>query len=262
MKIAVIGVGVVGRHMVKDLEQTTVEVVPYDIRFNADFLFATREEVNRCDAAFVCVGTPELDNGEADLSAIKDVFSWLTVPVPIIRSTFPPNSLTLPSNAVFSPELIGEGVNAPYNHMRQPPFIVIGGTPVARQNAADVYAHIYNAECEIIFMDFVTAQMVKYAVNTFLATKVTWANEFYNICGVVGADFHQMMNAVTHDYRIGRSHTQVFPDNRGFGGRCFPKDTAALLAAVGGETAGLLAAVRRINALQQKKNRPLFSKEK
>ena len=257
MKIAVIGVGVVGKHMVKDIEQAGHECIQYDIR--PEFT-ATKDDVNACEAAFICVGTPELPNGKADLSALENVFSWLEVPVIIVRSTYPPNAIKHPENAVFSPELIGEGVNAPYNHMRQPPFIVIGGTPEARREAAYVYSRIYNAECEVILMDYVTAQMVKYSINTFLATKVTWANEFYDICNAVGADFHTMMNAVTHDYRIGRSHTQVFPDERGFGGRCFPNDTSALLEHVGPGIAPLLAATRAANEKVKLYNRPLRRK--
>jgi UDPglucose 6-dehydrogenase len=258
MKIAVVGVGVVGSHMVKDIEQAGNECVKHDIRH----FYSSKAEVNTCEAAFVCVGTPELPNGKADLSSLEEVFSWLEVPVIIVRSTYPPGAVKHSENAVFSPELIGEGVNAPYNHMRQPPFIVIGGTEQARKEATYIYSAIYNAECEVILMDYVTAQMVKYAVNTFLATKVTLSNEFYNICMAVGADYQQMINAVGHDYRIGRSHTQVFPDNRGFGGRCFPKDTSALLEHVGPDIAPLLAAVRRVNDEQRTYNRPLRTRKK
>jgi len=244
MRLAVIGLGVVGRHMRADIERAGIECLTYDIQGEGH---ATRDEINACDAAFVCVSTPASADGQADLSAIATVFSWLYVPVAIIRSTVPPGTTDYLHHAVFCPEFIGEGVNPPYLSMRQPPFVILGGRPELRARAADVFARLYNAECELIQTDAVTAEVAKYAENYFLALKVTWANELYDICAAVGADYTQMMNAVTHDYRIGRSHTHVYPDRRGFDGRCLPKDTAALLARVGADAAPLLAAMIAIN---------------
>lgn len=244
MRLGIVGLGVVGRHMRADIERAGIECLTYDVQGEGH---ATREQINACDAVFVCVSTPESESGYADLSAINDVFSWLYAPVAIIRSTVPPGTTDFLHNAVFCPEFIGEGVNAPYLSMRQPPFVILGGRPELRARAADVFARLYNSECELIQVDAVTAETCKYAENYFLALKVTWANELYDICQVVGADYTQMMNAVKHDYRIGRSHTHVYPDKRGYDGRCLPKDTAALLARVGSDTAPLLAAMRRIN---------------
>ena len=241
--LAVIGVGVVGSHMVADIERAGHACVKHDPARGWD----DREAVNRCEAAFICVGTPQAADGHADLSALHEVFTWLRVPVAIVRSTIPPGT-PLPDWAAFSLELIGEGVNAPYNAMRQPPFVVIGADrPETRAAAAVAFATIYNAECEFVFLDLISAQLAKYAENYHFALRVSWANELYNISQVLGANYHEMMATVTHDYRIGRSHTHVYPDRRGWGGRCLPKDTAALLALVGEETAPLLAAVRRVN---------------
>lgn len=255
MRFGVIGYGVVGKHMVADIERAGQECVIYD-----PFYFLhndTRDQINTCDAAFVCVSTPQGANGACDTRAIDDVFSWLRVPVAIIRSTVPPGTTDAVQagldghNVVFVPEFIGEGVNAPYNAMRQPPFLIIGGDETARPQAVYALSRLYNAECEFVQVDAVTAEVCKYAENYFLALKVSWANELYDICAAVGASFPEMMAAVTHDYRIGRSHTHVYPDNRGWSGRCLPKDTSALLARVGEETAPLLAAMRRVNARQR-----------
>lgn len=256
MKIAVVGMGVVGTHMAADIERAGNECVKYDIAVRPGVTWATREQVNACDAAFVCVSTPPAADGSCDLRAIDEVFSWLRVPVAIIRSTIPPGMTDglwqdYGVTVAFSPEFIGEGVNAPYNAMRQPPFLIVGGRPSARQAAMNVYAHLYNAECAFIGMSAVSAEVAKYTENYFLATKVTLFNEVYDICQKVGADFSDVVAGVTSDYRIGRSHTHVYPDNRGWGGRCLPKDTAALLALVGPETAPLLAAVRAVNARQR-----------
>ena len=80
-----------------------------------------------------------------------------------------------------------------------------------------LYAGLVRSGKPILFMDNRSAEVAKYAENFFLALKVTWANELRDVCEVVGADFLQMMAAVTHDYRIGRSHTHVYPDARGWG---------------------------------------------
>ncbi len=241
MRIGIVGYGVVGGHLHRDLEGKC-EVLVYDKAIHGD---PQKALVNQCDAAFICVPTPMAASGAADLSAINDVFSWLKTPIAIIRSTVPPSTTErlqskYPGKVVFVPEFIGEGVNAPYNQMRQPPFLIIGGTSGARMQAAQVLSHIYNSECEFIYVDAVTAEVAKYAENFYLALKVGWANEMYDICNAVGADFGQMMNAVTHDYRIGRSHTHIYWNDRGWDGRCLPKDLNALLAVVGKETAPLL----------------------
>lgn len=263
MRIAVIGYGVVGKHMTADIEHVGHDVVVYDVA-NISRHNASREEVNACDVAFVCVSTPAMPDGHCNTDAVFEVFSWLAVPVAIIRSTVPPGTVkqlvfnlrysTVPTQIVFSPEFIGEGVNAPYLAMRQPPFLIIGGEPAAQRAAADVYAHLYNAECAFVYLDSTSAELAKYAENYFLALKVTWANELYDVAARVGADFPQMMAAVTHDYRIGRSHTHVYPDKRGYDGRCLPKDTSALLALVGCETAPLLAAMISVNGKQRANN--------
>lgn len=240
MKLGVAGYGIVGKHMAHDIKQSQNEMVVYDIKG-----LGSREDMNSCDAVFVCVGTPVAADGSCDASAIAEVFSWLKAPA-IIRSTVPPGT-SEKYGAVFVPEFIGEGVNAPYSAMRQPPFVIIGGAPKKREFAGQVLSTLYNAECEFIYTDARTAEVCKYAENYFLALKVLWANELYDICEKNGADFGQMMTALTHDYRIGRSHTHVYKDRRGFDGRCLPKDTSALLSAVGEDTAPLLAAAIRIN---------------
>lgn len=254
----VVGYGVVGRHMAADIERAGLPCRVYDVIPNGNRRLATRAEINACDCVFVCVGTPMGADGRADLGAIDEVFSWLRVPMAVIRSTVPPGTarhiqddlIDLDNgdyHVAFIPEFIGEGVNAPYNAMRQPPFLIIGADLDAQPVVGDALSRLYNSECEFIFLSLVEAELAKYAENYFLALKVSWANELYDIAEWVGADFRAVMNAVTHDYRIGRSHTHVYPDNRGWSGRCLPKDLNALRAHVGAEQTPLLEALIRVN---------------
>jgi len=243
----------VGKHMTADIERAGHEAVVFDVA-NIARHNASRDEINACAAAFVCVSTPSLPSGACDVSAIDDVFTWLRVPVAIIRSTVPPGTtetLVYSGMVVFCPEFIGEGVNAPYVAMRQPPFLIVGGYQTARHAAAGVLHALYNSECELVFVSAVSAEVAKYAENYFLALKVSWANDLFRICAQTGADFPAMMAAVTHDYRIGRSHTHVDPTHPGWDGRCLPKDTAALLALVGAETAPLLDAMIHVNKIHR-----------
>ena len=260
MKFGIVGFGVVGRHLATDIERAGHESVICDIKYGGG-PFGGREDINACDTVFICVGTPQAEDGSCDLSAIEDVFSWLRVPLAIIRSTVKPGTTErLQSQAdapgrewpgrfmkvAFCPEFIGEGINAPYVAMRQPPFLIIGGDREARTAAAVAFSKLYNSECEMVFLEATTAEVAKYFENAFLATKVTLCNEFYDICQQAGANYEAMANAVAHDYRIGRSHLHVYPDKRGWSGRCLPKDLAALVTQFG-DTAPLAKAVLGIN---------------
>ena len=269
MKIGIVGHGVVGKHMQKDIEASGQEVAIFDpAYYHPGGDRAAMDEVNACSAAFVCVPTPMDVDGSVSMGAIYSTFEWLDVDIAIIRSTVPPGTVFelatrleegRGTSVVFSPEFIGEGVNPPYLQVSQPPFMIIGGNDPARMRAAEVYQTIYNSECELIFMEGLEAEVTKYAENYFLATKVTWVNEMYDICGELGADHHIVLNALGHDPRIGRSHMHVYENDRGWGGKCLPKDTMGLLRAVGGKlfnvkepgVAPLLAAVILINALHR-----------
>lgn len=253
MNIGIVGFGVVGRCIARDVGDNCFI---YD-KFIPEYS-QTKAYINDCDAVFVSVGTPEKDDGMADMSAIDDVYSWLRVPISILRSTIPPGTtdkLNKITPTVFVPEFIGEGVNPPYNAMKQPPFLILGGGDKESHDAIQVLRHFYNSECEIICMDALSAEIAKYAENYFLALKVTWANEMYDICQELGANYDLMMTGVSHDYRIGRSHTHVYEDKRGFDGRCLPKDTNALLSALGASRVPLLDAVVSINNKRQQNER-------
>lgn len=261
MKIGVIGYGVVGQHMSAEVVRSGHDVIIYDKFKDGLDGEARRMLINGCDAAFVCVSTPAASNGACDWSAVADVFEWLLVPVAIIRSTIPPGTTEAlvrlgidklnPAKIVFVPEFIGEGVNPNYVGLRQPPFLIIGGRPMARRLAGQVFNTMYNSECEQIFVSSAEAELAKYAENYFLALKVSWANEVYEACRHFGAEYESVMGAVTHDPRIGRSHTHIYDGQRGWGGRCLPKDTSALLQAAGPERLPLLQALITVNAIHR-----------
>ncbi len=195
------------------------------------------------DAVFIAVGTPtRRGDGHADVSyvntaaeqvalALTDyavVVTKSTVPVgtgnriaEIMRRVRPDLELDVASN----PEFLREG-SAIGDFMR-PDRIVIGTeSPRAREVLRRLYRPLYLIEAPILFTNLETAELTKYAANSFLAMKVTFINEMADLCEKVGADVHDVARGIGLDGRIGRKFLHPGP---GFGGSCFPKDTLALM---------------------------------
>lgn len=199
--------------------------------------------VSGADAVFIAVGTPSRrGDGHADLSyvfqAAEDiarnadgytvVVTKSTVPVGTgrevlkrIRAAAPDADIDIASN----PEFLREG-SAIEDFMR-PDRVVIGAdTERARETVASMYRPLFLRDTPIIQTSLETAELIKYAANTFLATKITFINEFADLCEKVGADVQELAKGIGLDGRIGSKFLHAGP---GYGGSCFPKDTEALV---------------------------------
>ena len=199
--------------------------------------------VATADAVFIAVGTPSRrGDGHADLSyvyaAAKEIADALdgytvivtksTVPVgtgreveAIIRNRRPDVDFDVCSN----PEFLREG--SAINDFMRPDRVVIGTeSERAREVMQALYRPLYLIETPIVFTTLETSEMIKYAANTFLATKITFINEVADLCEKVGADVHDVARGIGLDGRIGRKFLHPGP---GYGGSCFPKDTLALV---------------------------------
>ena len=199
--------------------------------------------VAEAEAVFIAVGTPSRrGDGHADLTfvyaaareiaAALDGFTVIvtksTVPVGtgdeverIIRAARPDAEFTVVSN----PEFLREG--AAIQDFKHPDRIVVGtDEPRALEVMAALYRPLYLNAAPIIYADRRTAELIKYAANAFLATKVTFINEIADLCEQVGADVQQVARGIGLDNRIGGKFLHAGP---GFGGSCFPKDTTALI---------------------------------
>jgi UDPglucose 6-dehydrogenase len=209
------------------------------LSFDNDLAAAVKD----AEAVFIAVGTPtRRGDGHADLSyvyaAVEQIAHVLTgytvivtkstVPVgtgrrivEIVRQTNPALDFDVASN----PEFLREG-NAIGDFMR-PDRVVIGcESERAREILRRLYRPLYLIEAPIVFTGIETAELIKYAANSFLAMKVTFVNEMADLCEKVGADVHDMARGIGLDGRIGRKFLHPGP---GFGGSCFPKDTLALM---------------------------------
>ncbi len=207
--------------------------------FTGDLAGAVRDS----DAVFIAVGTPSRrGDGHADLSyvyaAAEEIAAALdgytvvvtksTVPVGtghevhrIIKNTRPDAEFDVASN----PEFLREG--SAINDFMRPDRVVIGiESDRAAQVLRELYRPLFLLETPIIFTSLETAELTKYAANTFLATKITFINEIANLCEKVGANVQDVARGIGLDGRIGAKFLHAGP---GYGGSCFPKDTLALV---------------------------------
>jgi UDPglucose 6-dehydrogenase len=169
-----------------------------------------------------------------DTSIVEEAVAWIEAPLIIIRSTVAPGTTDrlrekYNKHVVFQPEYLGETPAHVFGVMAEREFIVLGGTPEDTRAAADFYKHYYNAYVHMHFCDAVTAEVCKYMENAFYAVKVTFVNEFYDIAKAHGVDYNVLREAWLADTRISRDHTFVYPDARGFSGKCLPKDCNAIV---------------------------------
>ena len=191
------------------------------------------------EISFICVPTPQNDNGECRTDIVSDVCQQLnTQPghLVIIKSTVPSYKLQEIQDKfknirlVYNPEFLTE--KNYINDFRNPPMHVFGGQQTDTKQVETLYIeHSICCPCPVFHADLTTASFVKYSINSFLATKVTFFNELYDVFKSAGGkDFDRFTQIMSTDPRIGNSHMRVPGNNgeRGYGGSCFPKDTTAL----------------------------------
>jgi UDPglucose 6-dehydrogenase len=222
-----------------------------------------REVTERASIVFVCVNTPPMYSGDADLSRVEQVIDELPTDtgeiVLAMKSTVPVGTgarmqQLLDSRGlghvryVSNPEFLKEGdAIADFMH---PDRVVIGGSDeVAIDRMAQLHAPL---ESKIVRTDVATAEMIKVASNAFLATKISFINEIANVCEDTGADVQQVAEGMGLDQRIGRHFLRA---GIGFGGSCFGKDVSALkqLAGNSGYHFQILNAVMEVNELQKRR---------
>lgn len=251
MKIGIVGHGYVGRHLAKLFGKGRVHsVCVYDVA-QAE-TFANRPIINSCDIVFIAVPTPSKESGECDTSAVEDAVSWITVPI-CIKSTVPPGTVERLCNKfnkkiVFSPEYVGETPFHKNVDAHVPELVVAGGDRVIAALVLQAYSDSVGPEPRYFATDAVTAELSKYMENCFFATKVCFVAQFYHLATLFGANFTEMREIWLADSRVGRSHSAIV-GQPGFGGRCLPKDLAAIISVA--ETSGgrvdLLRAVEQFN---------------
>ena len=256
MNIGVIGQGFVGSAIREGLKESYI-VRGYDLDpekcFNLKWMNKLEEVANHSDIVFVCVPTPMRKDGSCDTrileNAIKEldeacasVGRIISRPIVVIKSTIPPGTTErigkkyidrkdeIPDMHVcFSPEFLTEANS--FEDFKNQTRIIVGGEENSVKIVKSMFEKVFT-DIPIVETDTQTAEMVKYFINCFLATKVTFANQMFQICLDNNIKYEKAVEMALLDQRIGKSHLAVpGPDgDLGFGGHCFPKDLAAMIA--------------------------------
>ena len=240
MNIGIIGQGFVGNAVYQKLKKY-YKVFTYDVQ--AKLCNSDLETVlERCKIIFVCLPTPMNKDGSCNLDILDSTLSEINKAsrdvegrIVIIKSTIIPGStdkFQLQNqyiDIVFNPEFLTEA-NAVDDFENQT-RLLLGGPLRATTKIKQIFSSVFRKTPRIIKTDAKTAELVKYVTNAFLSTKVSFANEMYQLCEGLDLDYDKIIEYATLDPRLGDSHWGVpGPDGDfGFGGHCFPKDLAALI---------------------------------
>ncbi len=241
MKIGIVGQGYVGT-AVKSIFEKHYKTNTFDLNGKCNCT-DIEDLVNKSDIIFVCVPTPMKKDGSCDTSiveaVVKDINDMVVSRnvsgrIVAIKSTIPPGTTNRLNkeceniSVIFNPEFLTEAnfIDDFKNQNR----IIIGGERPSTTKLRQVYSLAF-PNVKIVKTGSITAEMVKYFTNTFLATKVSFANEMKMICDGLNIDYDKVVEYSTYDERLGKSHWAVpGPDGKlGFGGSCFPKDLNALI---------------------------------
>ena len=236
MRIGIIGYGFVGKALEAGIKNS-VEIIKIDPALNT--CISNLEEFEP-DICFICVPTPMNEDGSQDISILREVINDLKEisisSLIVLKSTVLPNYIhsiqeEIPE-LVFNPEFLRErSANEDFVDSK---LIIFGGPEKSTAILANFYEkHTLCKTRDYQFTDLISASLIKYAINTFLATKVTFFNELNKIFKESNAidSWSNFIKIIAIDKRVGSSHMDVpgFDGKRGYGGTCFPKDCKALI---------------------------------
>jgi UDPglucose 6-dehydrogenase len=243
MKVGIIGKGFVGNAMYECFKDK-FEVEVYDTQEEKRTYNSLESLVDWADYLFVCVPTPMNEDGSCDTSIVESVVELIANlrkdKIVIIKSTVPPGTTKRLAEKhglqmAFNPEFLTEANSV--EDFRYQKMIVVGSDndDVNTKVWQLYYKFITSTGAYMPLMQSCTtteAEMFKYVANTFLAVKVTFANEIKVLCDRIGVEYNNVANIAKLDSRLGATHWKVpGPDGKlGYGGSCFPKDTNALVA--------------------------------
>lgn len=255
MKISIIGYGHVGRSMHKEFKNAYIYDEPQGV--------GERSFVNDSDIAFIAVPTPMSSDGSCDTTIVEDVISWIGAKVIVIRSTVYVGftewaSKKYGKRIVFQPEYYGETISHPFSNPNQKQWLTFGGNTADIAIVISAYKRIKNSTTKIYQGPSKEVELAKYMENIFFAAKVTFVNEMKDIADSMNISYDLSREFWLADPRITPYHTFVFDDNRGFGGKCLPKDLASLVKQTSdlGVNNSFIEMLQKKNKYFQKKNQP------
>lgn len=261
MNIGIIGLGFVGSAVKAAYESCSanIEFTLMDTDTSKGYC-DSYEDMHKCDAVFICVPSPQNQDGSCNTSILEEVLTSFKnyIGVIISKTTAPPDVYARLAkeypNLVHAPEFL-TAANATADYINSE-FVIIGASHnlYGREAARIITLPLFGLT-KHFFCTLAEASLVKYTINTYLATKVIFMNEIKKVAETAGVDYNIICKMIYNDHRIGITHMQVpGPDGLfGFGGACFPKDTSALLSyakSIGVEMDVLQAAVGKNNKVR------------
>ena len=246
MQVLICGYGVVGRFVHGQIKDAAI-VSAYDPNIKEycdDSIFN-----NRFDIAFICVPTNSLPDGSANITLVQEAVSRINAETVVIKSAIPVGTAASFNNdsIVVSPEYCGA---TPHSGNSQG-FVVLGGKQPYLDKVAALYHKAKNGAFRVRFTNWQTAELAKYMENCFLALKVTFCAEFYNIATANGISYPELREIFIMDERMGDSHTYVYPDKPFYDSHCLNKDVPALIHQSDG-MANLMKTVHQINTARKR----------
>lgn len=247
-KIGIIGVGIVGNALAKAVS----EPILYD-KYKK---IGSVDAINRADIIFICVPTPYKEKIGFDVSMVREAFSIIKGnKIVVIKSTVLPGTTekmqkVYPNHKVlFNPEFLKE-ISAEED-MKKPSEQIIGYTGPSKNIAKEILKILPKASIEFI-IPAIEAEMVKYFSNTFLATKVVFSNQIYDLCKKLGINYDSIKEIARINPRFSFSHFNIWTDGyRGYSGKCLPKDTKSLIQL--GDKLGVdLSLLKKVDKINEK----------
>ena len=237
MKLGLIGRGFVGNAIYENMKDV-YPIAVYDKNDDLATCGSVRDVCHNSDIIYVALPTPMRTTGQCDLSIIYNVIAqisyWYNDNIIVIKSTIPPGTcenlmkVNPELKIVFSPEFLTERNSV--EDFKTCNRVIFGGDVEHTTACVEMMQKVF-PDKQYEQTDWKTAEMVKYFINTFLACKVSFANEIKQICDTIDTDYNKVRDLALLDQRIGNSHLKVpGPDGiLGFGGTCFPKDLNCLI---------------------------------
>lgn len=225
LNILICGYGNIGKHIEKEFDKLKQTISIYD-KYNKSF--SDKDILNdKFDYAFVCVPTEMNEDGSCDTSEIEWIIPKIKADVIIIKSAIPVGtceSFHL-ENIVISPEYYGTTQHS----LESPNFVILGGNEDYCCKVTQLYSRVKDGTFNYIYVDWKTAELAKYMENCWIATKVTFCNEFADIAKAFGIHYERLRQCFVADERVNPSHTYVYPEQPYYDSHCLNKDIPALL---------------------------------
>jgi len=240
IEVLIIGAGVVGTNLMKELEKHKIEFAFYDPKVSHEthrkYRKISEQEKLGISARYgiICVPTNSNKDGSCDISIVTNVIEeWKDkIDTYILKSTVPPGTTDKLNSIygdkiVFSPEYYGstQHANTPHNFQ----IVGRGKSDFCKKEVCELYKRMSTGFDKLFVTSAKTAELVKYAENTWLAMQVTFFNQFYRIANTIGVDNEQFREALLLDERISRSHSFVYEDHPYYESHCLDKDLPAIV---------------------------------